>query len=416
MKYRYTAFDKSGRSVRDTVEAPDKSEATELVRKRGLFVTEMTEAGRRETSAPAARRGSVRLKDLANFSRQMAVLVSTGTPLVEAMEALERQSPEGPWREVVADVRKRVEEGKQLSEAMEAHPDVFDGICRSLVAAGESGGKLDAMLERLARLTRQQQKVRSSLVGAMVYPCLLIVVGLVVMCVMIGFVMPRFEGLFKTLGAPLPPSTEALMAGGEFLRGYWWAVAGGIGFGAAGLKFWLASPSGRLFMDGLLVGLPQVGKVTRSFATARVARVLGVLLEGKVALLDALRLTRQATGNTRYAALIERVEDAVTRGESVSAALGAPASEGPNLISPAVCEAVRSGEKTGQIGPVLLSVAEAMDEDNEVLMKSLTSLIEPLILVGLGVMVGVVAISMFLPLFDLTAAGGAMGPAGGDGP
>lgn len=409
MKWAYAGFDGSGAASRGVLEAATADEARDAARRKGLFVTEVRPAGAGD-SAPSA--GSQRadrlvtwgktrrLKDLALFMRQLSVLISTGTPAVEAITVLERQLPDGAWRTVVSDVRRRVEEGSTLSAALEAHPGWFDPVCRSLIAAGESRGKLGDMLVRLSALTRQQLKIRGAVAGAMVYPAVLMCVAVSVMGLMIGFVMPRFEGLFEQLGAPLPPSTAILMDAGRELRQHWYFYGGALLAAVAGLVAFLRSDAGRLAFDRAAVRLPQLGKVTRAFATARIARVLGVLLEGKVALLDALALTRQASGNSLYAALIERAEQNVTRGETVTSAL-----EGSSLISPSVVEALRSGERTGQVAPVLLSIADFLDEDNEVVVKTLTSIIEPLILMVLGVAVGLVAMCMFLPLFDLTSAG-----------
>ncbi len=416
MKFRCSAYDRAGKAIVEVVDAADAREASETLRRRGVFVSSVEPdlGARAESAAAEGKGGSVgggaRLKNLAGFSRQLSVLISTGTPLVEALTSVERQAPEGAWRSVLSDLRKRVEEGRQLSEAMQSHPGWFDSVTRSLVAAGESGGRLDAMLDRLARLTRQQQKVRSSIIGAMIYPTLLICVAAGVMVIMLVFVMPRFEGLFKTLTTPLPPSTKLLMAVGQMLREYWMFAVGGLVALGVMVKVAFSGSGGRQTRDRLLVRLPQVGVIARGISTARLARVLGVLLEGKVPLLDALRLAREAAGNSEYTRLMTAAEEAVGRGESVSAVFASDGARG--LIAPAVYEAVRSGERSGQMAPALLTVAEALDEDNELVLRSLTSIVEPLILIVLGLVVGAVALSMFLPLFDLTAASGP-GPGGG---
>ena len=416
MKFRCSAYDRAGKAIVEVVDAAEAREASETLRRRGVFVSsvEPDQGARPETGAAESKGGSVgggvRLKNLAGFARQLSVLISTGTPLVEALTSVERQAPEGAWRSVLSDLRKRVEEGRQLSEAMQSHPGWFDSVTRSLVAAGESGGRLDAMLDRLARLTRQQQKVRSSIIGAMIYPTLLICVAAGVMVIMLVFVMPRFEGLFKTLTTPLPPSTKLLMAVGQMLREYWMFAVGGLVALGVAVKLIFSGGRGRQTRDRLLVRLPQVGVIARGISTARLARVLGVLLEGKVPLLDALRLAREAAGNSEYTRLMTAAEEAVGRGESVSAVFASEGARG--LIAPAVYEAVRSGERSGQMAPALLTVAEALDEDNELVLRSLTSIVEPLILIVLGLVVGAVALSMFLPLFDLTAASGP-GPGGG---
>ncbi|MBY0261076.1 MAG: type II secretion system F family protein, partial [Phycisphaerales bacterium] len=327
--------------------------------------------------------------------------VSTGTPMVEAIASLERQLPPGDWRSTVEDIRSRIEQGAGLSAALEHHPRYFDAVSRSLIAAGESGGQLDEMLRRLSTLIRQQIKVRSAIVGAMVYPCLLITVCIGVLTTMMLFVLPRFEGLFETLHTPLPTTTLIIVEISRFMRAWWWAILLAIVPALVGTKLWLAGAAGGSWLDALLVRLPQFGKLFRAFATARVCRVLGVLVDGKVNLLDALALARESTGNVCYERLLARAEQMVTRGENLSAALA-----GTPLISDTVVEAVRSGERSGQLGPVLLSLAEFMDEDNEIILRSLSSILEPLILIVLGCLIGFVAVSMFLPLFDLATATG----------
>lgn len=405
-KFSYTAFDRAGKSVPGAIEAASEVEARESLRHRGLFVTKLTEsvdgtapaggASKRSTGGRVGR-GRV-LKNLSMFTRQLHVLIASGTPLVQAMGALERQSKDLKFRAVVADVRRRVEEGVALSQAMRAHPHFFNDVSRSLISAGEAGGRIDAMLERLAKLIRAELHVRTSVIGALVYPAVLIVISIGVMALLLTFVLPRFAGLFVTLGSPLPPTTKAVMAVSDVLTGYWWALIGaGVG-SVFGFRAWLRTPVGRRTFDTLIVRAPIVGKMIRSFCTARIARLLGIQLESKVPLLDALRLTRQAAGNLLFQDLIVQAEEAATRGQAVSSAFAAS-----TLISPTITEAMHSGEQTGQMSTLLISIADYLDEENEVIVRSLTSIIEPVILIGLGVMVGFVAVSMFLPLFDLTA-------------
>lgn len=413
MKFAYTAYDAKGHSRKGVIEAVGKLEAAEELRGQGLMVervdasddrspdmsilrsrSDPQSAGRR--GAPRGRAG--RLKGLVTFTRQLSVLVGTGTPLVDALESLERQFPDAEWRQVIADVRRRVEEGNTLTEAFEQHPRHFDTICRSLVAAGESGGNLAEMLDRLSALVRQQLHIRSSMIGALVYPVLLIVVAVIVLGLMVGFVLPRFAGLFETLDMPLPPTTQMLMGLAMFLQSYWWAALGGLVAGVIGAWFWWHSPGGRRVVHTVAVRAPQLGRIVRSFATARMSRLLGTLLQSKVPLLDALVLTRQASGNMHYEALLARVEQRVTKGDTISAALA-----GSDLIDPSACEAIRNGERSGRVGDVLMHLADFMDEENEVVVRSLTSVLEPVILIVLGVVVAFVALSTFLPLFDLTS-------------
>lgn len=409
MKLAYRAFDKSGREVTDTIEAPDVVEATQSLRQRGLFVTEMDDAA----AAPAAKRVGMRirqsrrqqLRSLAMFTRQLHVLVMSGTQLVQALGALRRQVRPGPLREVISGVRKSVEEGSPLAEAMAEYPQYFDKVYCSLIAVGESSGDLSAMLDRLARLTQKRLHVRNCIVGALMYPALLVTAATVVLGILLTFVIPRFAMLFKALDVPLPDSTRVLIALSEGLRSYWWALVILVVGGVIALKLWRASPAGKRAMDTIVLKVPRVGSIVRSFATARITRLLGLLLDSQVPVLEALRLTRGGARNVHYADLVTRAEEAVSQGQPISSAF-----RQSDLISPSICEAITSGEQSGQVGPLLLNIADFLDEENEVVVRSLTSIIEPVILILLGFLVAFVALSMFMPLFDLTAMAGG-GPA-----
>ena len=408
MKLAYRAFDKSGREVTDTIEAADAVEATQSLRQRGLFVTEMDDAG----AAPAVQRRGARirqtrrqrLRDMSMFTRQLHVLVMSGTQLVQALGALRRQVRPGPLRDAIAAIRKSVQEGSPLAEAMAAHPKYFDNVYCSLVAVGESSGNLSAMLDRLARLTQKRIHVRNCIVGALLYPALLVTAATVVLAILLGFVVPRFAMLFKSLDVPLPASTQVLIALSGALLSYWWALLILIVAAVVGLRSWSRSPGGKRTMDTIALKVPRFGAIVQSFATARIARLLGLLLESQVPVLEALKLTRDGVRNVHYAELVARAEEAVSRGETISSAF-----RQSDLISPSICEAISSGEQSGQVGPLLLNIADFLDEENEVVVRSLTSIMEPVVLILLGFVVAFVALSMFMPLFDLTAmtSGGA---------
>ena len=400
MKLAYEAINSAGKVLRDTIDARDSTEAVEDLRRKGLFVTEIGQVTALASNSSIKQIGrGKRLKYLAMFSRQLYVLVACGIPVTQALEALERQVKPGPWKDVLADVHTRVEEGAPLSEAMAVHSNYFDPIVRSMVEAGEATGNFSVMLDRMATLVKKQLHTRSAIVGAMVYPCLLVVVSVNVMITLLIFVLPRFAELFKTLDTPLPPSTKFLMGASDILRNYWWMCLIGVGVAVIGIKYWLKSEFGKRAMDTFALRVPKFGILVRNFSAARIVRTMGSLLQSKVQLLDAIRLTRLGTLNHHYTDLLAEAEDAVTRGDPISSAFGRE-----DLIPSNVYEAMKNGERSGQVGPLLLNMAEFMDEENEVIMKSLTSIIEPMILIVLGFMVGGVALSLFMPLFDLTAA------------
>ena len=401
MKLAYVAFDRSGRQVTDTLDADSVAAGSETLRRQGLFVTALSAGsvavGPVRRHAASGRPGTSRLRDLALFMRQLHALVACGTPVVPALASLERQARRGRWQDCLARIRVLVEEGLPLSAAMQGYPEYFDPVCRSLVAAGESTGNLPAMLDRIAATTRKQLHIRNTIIGALVYPALLLGVALVALTILLVVVIPKFRDLFGNLDVPLPPTTELLLGVSQLVIGWWWAVLVALGALAAGVKVWLSSEAGHRWVEAAVLRLPQVGTMVRSFATARIARLLGILLESRVSILEALRLTRQSIGG-RYAALVARTEEAVAHGQPMSEAFSQS-----DLISPSVCEAIRSGEQSGQVGALLLNIADFLDEENEIVIRSLASIIEPVILILMGVLVAVVAISMFMPLFDLTA-------------
>jgi len=402
MKLAYTAYDGSGKTVTGIVDAADATTGMDLLRRKGLYVAEIVAAAAgidRNTRVRKRRLSrSQRLKNVAWFSRQLHVLVCSGTQLADALSALERQTRPGPWRQVISGLRTRVEEGASLSIAMESHGDCFDPIYRSLIAAGESSGHLLEMLDRLASLKQKQLRVRNCVVGALIYPCMLTTIGLGIFAMLLLFVIPRFSGLFQTLDVPLPASTAVLMSVSNVFRGYWWLILLlNAGLIAAAVSY-LRTPKGKALRDTMVLKVPYIGRVIRSFSTARIVSLLGVLMQAHIPVLEALRLVRLSAGNVRYEEIVAKAEDYVARGEPMSAAFA-----DASLISPSVHEAIRSGEESGEIDRLLLNIASFLDEENEVVIRSLTSIIEPVILILMGLLVGVVSICMFMPLFDLTA-------------
>jgi len=402
MKFSYRAYDRAGGEVTGTIDGTDEAEAREALSKKGLYITELAGGGSSSTRSEVSRKaGRGRLKHLAMFSRQFYVLVSSGTQVVPALSALERQMKDDRWRRVVGSVRARVEQGASLSEAMEQFGEFFDSVYRSMVAAGESGGQLPDMLSRLADMTQKRLHVQSAVRGALMYPFLLVGVAVSVLALLLVFVVPRFAELFGSLGVVLPPTTAALIVVSDLIRSYWWVALLVIAGAVVGGKLWFATPAGRRVHDKAVLEMPRLGSIFKSFTTARIVRLLGALLEGHVPILEALKLTRNSMQNVFYIELISRAEEVVARGEPISASFART-----GLISPSVYETTRSGEQSGQVGTLLLNLADFLDEENEVTLKSLTSIIEPLILIVLGLLVGVVALSMFMPMFDLTAMTG----------
>ena len=407
MKLAYEAYDKSGALVTDQIEAVSDTEAREKLRESGLYVSsisELTEEGKLKSgSRNVAAKPRGNLKHVAMWSRQLSVLLRSGTPLTQALGAVERQTTSHAWQAVLADLRQSVEEGQSLAQSMHRYQDIFNGVIRSLTAAGESSGKLATMLDRVADMTRQQLRIRRTILASMVYPCLLITIGITVVLVMFIFVLPRFAALFESIGVPIPGSTMLLMSMSTFLKSYWWVVLLGLATAISGARLLLAMESVRSIIESVMLRVPILGKLMRGLITARIARLLGVLIESRVPLLDSLRLAKEAAGLRGYTELMEEAEEAAEVGDSISGVfMRSP------LIMPSVSEAMSHGESNGQIGAVLIDMADVLDEENTTLVQTTTKTLEPLILIVLGCVIGFIALSLFIPLFDISAmAGGA---------
>jgi type II secretory pathway component PulF len=235
----------------------------------------------------------------------------------------------------------------------------------------------------------------------MIYPVLLVSIALSVLVVLLVVAIPRFGEMFRTLDAPIPPVTAAMVSFGVWLQSYWYVVVAGLAALTGGAWAWARSAAGRRSFDRLVLRLPLVGRLTRSLVTARIARILGVLLDGNVPVLDALALARASIGNHCYADLLVQAAESVRQGEPMSSAF-----DDESLIAPSTCEAIRTGEETAQVGPMMLMVADFLEQENELTTRSLTSIIEPVILIVMGGLVAFVAFSMFLPLFDLISSAG----------
>jgi len=402
MKLAYTAYDQQGEAVAGTIDSAGVVAATETLRSKGLFVAQITESIATPEKVTRKRRlnlkGGKKMKNLTVFTRQLSVLIRSGSQLTEALSALEKQTRNGPWRSVIADLNTRVNEGSALSEAMEVNSEYFDPVYCSLIATGESSGHLVEMLDRLATLKQKQLRIRKSIVGALIYPIILVTLSIAIFTLLLTFVIPRFSVLFETLSVPLPASTQILVNISEFVRRFWWAIGLCLIAILIGLVAFLRTPKGQRSRDTIILKLPCIGNIAQNLITARIVYLLGVLMEGHVKVLEALRLVRRAAGNIHYAELISKAEKDVSEGDLLSRAFS-----DTHLISPCVHAAIQNGEQSGQLDDLLLNIADFLDEENETILRSLTTIIEPLILIIMGVLVGLMAVSMFLPLFDLTS-------------
>ena len=405
MNLTYEAIDGSGRNVTDVVEAPSVREAVESLRGKGLFVTHIARAKveqiQQRLAAASSELSRVRfsLRQLVMFTRQMAMLLASGSAVVPALNALNRQIKDVRQRAVIRQIVADLEEGHTFADALRKYPAVFDSSYCAVIAAGEASAMLSPMFTKLAGIMGKRKAMRNKVLGAITYPALLILLCVGIVNVLLFFVIPRFGDMFDTLGVALPASTQTMLVLSGWLR-EWWSVPAGLGVVAiiAGV-YLVKSPAGRQVLSDAQIQVPLIGRVMSRLIQAELLRVLGMLIEAKVGVLDALDLARGVTRNRRYGLLCDEVEEAVTSGNSISQAM-----EKSELLDAGICQAVRTGEESGSLGGAISYVADVLDEENSELIDVVTKLIEPVILIGMGVVVGVVAISLFMPLFDITAA------------
>lgn len=402
MNWRYTGYDTKGVPKRGTIDAASEAEARDALRRKGVLVLEIS-SDKGVHALPRRVRGPKgNLGDLSQFMRHLSVLIASGTPLAQGIEGMASQTRDEKLRRVLLALRSEIESGTPLSEAMAAHPGYFDEVTRAMVAAGESSGRMGDMLGRVSSLMRQKLAMRRAIVGAMIYPAILIGIGFIVVVVMLVMVFPRFEEMFETLDTPVPPSTRMFLWLSAVLREWWWVLLAFCVPGALVARVLARRPVVVRGVERALLRAPKVGEVARSIANARLSRMVSLLLASHLPLLEVLSLCAGSMRSAEFTDLLRRAHDAAEAGQPISGVFD----QSP-LVHGLVREGVRTGERTGNIGTMLGNVAEFLEEENEATLKALSSIIEPLLLVTLGLVVGGIAISMFLPLFDLTASAGA---------
>jgi type IV pilus assembly protein PilC len=338
-------------------------------------------------------------KDLVTFTRLFATMIDAGLPLVQCLDILASQQPKPQFATILKDIKNSVEGGSTFSDALRKHPKVFDELFVNLIQAGEAGGILDNILSRLSIYLEKRQKLVRQVKGALSYPTIVFFIAIGVMAVMLTFVIPAFEGMFAEFGGgkdALPALTRFMVALSHgfitFLPGTI-LVAIAIGFG---FSYMLKSTKGRRFFDSTLLKLPIMGPVLQKIAVARFTRTLGTLLQSGVAILDALEICAKTSGNVRIEAGIMHVRQKISEGQNMAE----PLTEA-KVFPEMVVQMIGVGEQTGALDAMLNKIADFYEEETDVAVASMTSMLEPIMMVGIGGMVGVVLVSMYLPIFEL---------------
>jgi type II secretion system protein F len=358
------------------------------------------EARQRAVSAFGQRR-RITTSDMATFNRQMADLLTAGVALVKALSILTKQTTNEVMREVVADVNSEVQGGATFADALARHPREFSNLYVAMVRSGEAGGMLPEVLERLADFSESEEQLRGRIKSALAYPVVMVVAGSGAVFVMFSYVVPKIVSTFEELDQTLPAMTQLLISMSTFTEQYWLFILVGLALSVAGLWQFLRTPDGRALWHRHQLRLPVLGDLVRKREVARFARTLGSLLKNGVPILTALNITREVANNTLVKSEIDKVKDEITQG----AGLAQPLKQ--SLIFPAVTVNMMAvGEETGQLERVLLRISDSYEVEVDRKIKTLTALLEPLIICVMGLVVGFIVISMLLPIFFLDPTGG----------
>ena len=381
-------------------DAATQDELRALLRREQIVLTQATEKGREISIPKIGRRKKVKAKELAIFTRQFSVMIDAGLPLVQCIDILGEQQQNPFFKDVLRQVRQNVEEGSTLFQALEKHPKVFDSLYTHMVEAGETGGVLDIILQRLATLIEKVVKLKRSIVSASIYPAAVVVVAIIAIAAIMIVVIPQFEQIFVGLlgaGEALPLPTRIVMGISGFLAG-WGGLAMLIAIiaSAVGISYTYKTPKGRWYIDSLLLKTPIFGSILRKVAVARFSRILSTLLSSGVPILQSLDITAKTAGNVIIEDAILKVRAGVERGENFVDPLKAT-----NVFPHMVSQMIGVGEQTGAMDAMLGKIADFYEDEVDTAIADLLALIEPVLIAFLGVTIGGIVISMYLPLFTL---------------
>jgi type IV pilus assembly protein PilC len=412
-KFEYIAVNAKGEETAGAVEASSKDDAINRLRGGGLFPTQVAPEGqltaavkKTKRSAAAAKskgkkvKGKVKSKSLMIWTRQLATLIDSGLPLLRGLNVLSNQEPNPVLKSTVMQLADSVQTGSTFSESLSQHPKVFNKLYINMVKAGELGGVLELVLNRLAEYQEKAQKLKNKIVSAMVYPVIVIFIAIAIVIFLLTYIVPQFVQIFENMvtgGADaMPTLTKLVMKASDFITGQWYILLAIIVFIIIGFRAWASTKGGRKTLDRLKLKMPLFGAVILKSSIARFTRTLGTLVTSGVPILQALNITRDTAGNHIVSDAITKVHDAVKEGESMVNPL-----EASKIFPPMVISMVEVGEETGQLPEMLLKIADVYDDEVDNAVSALTSLLEPIMIVVLAVIVAVIVLALFQPLLTV---------------
>jgi type IV pilus assembly protein PilC len=392
--FAYTARTLSGDLKSATMDAKSREDVVAQLRRQKLIVVKVDEDRGRKRGG-----GKIKTRDIVIFTRQFATMINAGLPLVQALDILSKQSENKTLKEVTRQVVYDVESGHTVADALGKHPKAFSELYVNMVAAGEAGGILDTILSRLAVFMEKTDALVRKVKGAMIYPGVIVSVAVIAIVVLLVFVIPTFEQMFASVNLALPLPTRVVIGLSRFLQGYWWAVLGGALLFGFMFKRYYATPGGKLNIDRLMLKMPVLGDVLRKSAVSRFTRTLGTLISSGVSILDGLEITAKTAGNRVIHDAIMQSRSSIAGGDTIAAPL-----QKSEVFPPMVISMIAVGEQTGGLDEMLSKIADFYDEEVDAAVSALLSLLEPVMIVFLGVVVGGMVVAMYLPIFDMINA------------
>jgi type IV pilus assembly protein PilC len=392
--YSWKGRTRGGRIQEGVLVADSKDAAIAALRKQQIIVTAVTEKGK-EFALPTLK-GRVTPKELAVFTRQFSVMIDAGLPLVQCLEILGSQQENKAFKRMLLQVRQDVESGSSLADAMRKQPKAFDDLFCNMIAAGEAGGILDTILQRLAQYIEKNVKLRGAVRSALVYPIAVISIAVMVVWIILWKVIPTFATLFEGLGAALPLPTRVTIALSQFIGSWWWLVFLTLGATIFLLNRYHKTYTGRRHLDGLLLKFPVIGMVLKKIAVARFCRTLSTLVSSGVPILEGLEITARTSGNAIVEDAIMATRRSVEEGRTIADPL-----KDTDVFPPMVVQMVAVGEQTGALEVMLSKIADFYEDEVDEATANLLALLEPIMISFLGVVIGGIVISMYMPMFDL---------------
>jgi type IV pilus assembly protein PilC len=396
--FEYTARNAStGQILKGTLDVPSRDDVLKHIKQQKMIVVNVREQPK-QLSLSFARKG-IRIRDIVIFTRQFATMINAGLPLVQSLDILARQTENKALADVTRQVVFDVESGHTLADAFSKHPKAFSELYVNMVAAGEAGGILDTILIRLATFLEKSDALIRKVKGAMVYPAVILSVAVIAVSVLLIFVIPTFQKMFASVNLELPLPTRIVIGLSDFLISYWWALIGAIVLAAWGIRTYYKTPDGQKRIDSMLLNAPVLGDLLRKSAVSRFTRTLGTLISSGVSILDGLEITAKTAGNRVIHDAVMASRNSIAGGETIAGPL-----EKSKVFPPMVISMISVGEQTGGLDEMLSKIADFYDEEVDVAVSALLSLMEPMMIVILGVIVGGMVVAMYLPIFDMMNA------------